>query len=62
MRNPNKINWNAETWQQYIGEALETAENLRKLGAKNSAPAWDEIAIERDSEHKRFIKPTIPYS
>jgi hypothetical protein len=61
MRSPNKINWTSEVWQQYIEEALETAKTLRKLGALEAAARWDELAISRDLEHSKFVKPKIPY-
>lgn len=61
MRNPNKINWNAETWQQYIDEAIETAKNLKTLGALEASERWEGLAIERDKEFKSFTKPKIPY-
>jgi hypothetical protein len=61
MRNPNKISWTSEVWKQYIEEALETAKNLKTLGALEAAERWDGLAIQRDNEYKNFVKPKIPY-
>lgn len=61
MRNPNKINWNAEIWQQYIEEAVETTKNLKSLGALEAAERWNGLAIQRDNEYKNFVKPKILY-
>lgn len=61
MRNPNKANWNQETWEQYINEASETASLLEKLGAKSIVKRWQDIAIDRENEYKRFVKPSILY-
>lgn len=61
MRNPNKANWNQETWLQYINEASETARNLEKLGATSIVGRWKQVTIDRENEYKSFVKPSIPY-
>lgn len=61
MRNPNKANWNQETWEQYINEASETAGNLEKLGANSIVGRWKQVTIDRENEYKKFVKPSIPY-
>lgn len=62
MRNPNKINWTSEVWQQYIEEALETAKGMKKLGCcAESVDAWLKIAEQRELEYKNLKKPQILY-
>lgn len=42
-----KANWKPHHWQEWVDEAKETAEILRKMGLEDSAIGWDKIAEER---------------
>lgn len=61
MRSANKANWSHAIWQDYINEASETSRNLETLGAKENAKYWQELAVTREEEFKKFVKPAIPY-
>lgn len=61
MRPASKANWNNAIWEEYVSEAHETSKNLEKLGAKENAKYWQELAVAREAEFKKAAIPTIPY-